>query len=216
MGEVTRAILVLMVGWILGLVSPQLSDFIQRPYRRRDLKRSIFIELEGLRPKLAANVYQVAQRDGKVDRALLEWAEPIMHAEKGDRTIQLIAQAITKLLAQSTEQVQASSQYLAAQNIGTALNFKNLSLPFITSQLSSLSLFSPEFQRLVLKILARLEVINEEIAHAWFSYSKTFDSSLSAKSSAAVTQNMQQSYEFIAALSRNLIDDVDHLLAKDD
>jgi hypothetical protein len=51
--EYIRPAIYVLLGWMLGLLSPHLVDLILRPYRRNDLKRSIFIEIEDLKPKLA-------------------------------------------------------------------------------------------------------------------------------------------------------------------
>ena len=73
-----KTIIAILVGWLLGLLSPRIVELITRRYRRSELKRSLFIELEGLRVILAANVYNIADNNRAVNRELIELVEPIL------------------------------------------------------------------------------------------------------------------------------------------
>ncbi|HEX8652261.1 MAG TPA: hypothetical protein VF708_15575 [Pyrinomonadaceae bacterium] len=201
-------ILFLILGWLLGLFGPWLTELIQKPYRRAQLKRSIFIELEDLRRKIAAVSFIIASESGAVDRKLLEWIEPIMSSEDSPQ-----ARGVKAMLGRSDEELQALSQ--AWKTSGGGLNLKKYTLPFLTSQMTSLSLFTPEFQRLALDIYAQLSILNEEIDVARFNYEKTFDNSLSKNSYAAVRTNLEQTYQNIAGLCRRLSETIGLILKKE-
>ena len=68
------------------------------------MRRSLFIELEGLRLILAANVYNIAANDGTVDRELVELVEPIMREDKNFRESKLTAEVLVSLLKLTDEQ----------------------------------------------------------------------------------------------------------------
>jgi hypothetical protein len=70
-----KTIIAILLGWLLGLLSPPIIELIQRRYRRSVLRRSLFIELEGLRVSLAALIYLIASNDRAVNRELLELTE---------------------------------------------------------------------------------------------------------------------------------------------
>ena|SRR5438128_888099 len=82
MGAFGKTILSILLGWLFGLLSPAIVGLIQRRYRRSELRRSLFIELEGLRVSLAALIYVIACNDGAVNRELLELTEPILRSDK--------------------------------------------------------------------------------------------------------------------------------------
>ena len=44
--------LILILGWSLGCFSPWIAELIQRPYRRNQIQKSIFIEFKEQRYKL--------------------------------------------------------------------------------------------------------------------------------------------------------------------
>jgi transposase-like protein len=43
--------LYIILGWLLGLISPWVAELTQRPYKRAQIKKAIFIELKDLKPK---------------------------------------------------------------------------------------------------------------------------------------------------------------------
>jgi len=167
-----KTIIAILLGWLLGLLSPPIVELIQRRYRRSVLRRSLFIELEGLRVSLAALIYLIASNDRAVNRELLELTEVILRSDKAFPESRTSADEISRLLRFTDEQI---ANVMVAKKPAGTLSLKKISVPFLTSQLSSLYLFSPEFQRLALKICSRVAIINEEIEVAAFNYRKTFD-----------------------------------------
>jgi hypothetical protein len=77
-----KTIIAIVLGGLLGLLSPPIVELIQRRHRRAELRRSLFIELEGLRLILAANVYNIAANNRAVNRELVELVEPILRSDK--------------------------------------------------------------------------------------------------------------------------------------
>jgi hypothetical protein len=201
----------IVLGWLLGLLSPRIVELLQRPYRRAELRRSLFIELEDLSRKVAALAYVLAHRSAAIDRPLLEWLEPILRASKDSREDQAAAERIESLLRLPHDQLQAISQ--AVQEVEVGLSMKKYTLPFLTSQIISLSLFSPEFQRLALDIRALLAMLNEEIDVAWFNYTKTFET-MSAQNHAIVRNNLVGSYRAMVMMCRELVDKINLLLTR--
>lgn len=209
MGALQNALFIVL-GWALGLLSQGLVELIRRKHRRVQLKRSLFIELEGLRITLAALVYTIASNRNAVDRETLVLTESILRLDKTFPTSKTTADEIARLLQLTDEQI--ANVMASRRETARALGLKTVSLPFLMSQLSSLHLFSIEFQRIALKIASRLTIINEEIAGSNYYHKKTFDS-LSEHNYAVVLANMLGSYENVFGLCRPLIDDVTLLLS---
>lgn len=204
-----KTIIAILLGWLLGLLSPPIVELIQRRYRRSHLRGSLFIELEGLRLTLAANVYNIAANNRAVNRELVELVEPILRSDKVFPESKKAADELSSLMQFTDEQI---ASIMASKKPPGPISLKKIAVPFLTSQLSSLYLFSPEFQRIALKICSRLAIINEEIEVAAFNYKKTFDSP-SQQDRATLVTNFLQSYLNILGLCRPLIDDVNLLLS---
>lgn len=204
-----------ILGWLLGLLSPQIVEFISKPYRRKGIRKSLFIELGGLHRKLAATVYQVYEPRGMIDRPFLLWLKPIFGSFRTHRRSQnpealSLQQSVEATLALSDAQIRAL--FPQKQPVTGHLTLKKYSAPFLDSQLTSLSIFSPEFQRLALLVLSTLAAINQEIDTAWFNYTKTFD--VTGPNHAIVLGNMNQASLDLAQLCRDACDDITELLAR--
>ena len=202
----------LTLGWLLGLFGPWLTDLIQRPFRRAQIRRSLFIELNGLRYKLGSVVFVIASHLGSVDRQLLEWLEPIMNSGETDYDNILPPNALKSLLTLSDTEIQQLAS--SSPSRGDSLNLKHYDDPFLSASISSLSLFSPEFQRLALGIHSQLALINEEIDVAKGSLEKTFVPSLNEATHAAIRSNLTVSYSHISSQSRRLVDLIGLILEK--
>ena len=61
-----KNVLYILIGWLLGLVSPWVAEIFRRPYRRSQVKRGMFIELGDLRAKLASLVLSIEMNRGQV------------------------------------------------------------------------------------------------------------------------------------------------------
>lgn len=202
--EAVLSAVFILLGWALGLLSPRIVEIIQRPYRRDELRRSLFLELEGLRITLAAYLFIHAHNNGTINNKLLQVIEPILRTDKFFPEVGDVADAVKSLSGYTDEQL--ATLKTITKNKG-ALNLKKFQLPFLTSQLSSLYLFTPEFQRLALKICSRVSAINDEVERAMFSYQKAFDTS-SPESHAVLVANLEQSHQSVAIICRPLIDDI--------
>jgi hypothetical protein len=203
----------LLIGWLLGLFGPWLADLIQKPYRRAQIKRSLFIELKRLRVQIAALVYVIASHKGLVDRLLIESLHPIFTSGETAYENVLPPEVLNTVLTWSDSQIAALSN--SAEKRGAGLNLKNYDAPFLSASIPSLSLFTPEFQRRALGIHAQLALINQEIDVARNNLEKTFASSLSEINHAAILSNIAVSYDHIFRQSRRLIDLIGTILTKE-
>jgi len=153
-------------------------------------------------------VYQIAANNGAVDRKLLILVESILRTDKIFPELGPIADQLSHMLQLSDVQLASAK---AARKPG-ALGLKTIPLPFLNSQLSSLSLFSTEFQRKALKIASRLSIMNEEIDASNFYHKKTFES-LSEQNHSTVVVNMLGCYQNLFLVGQPLIDDITVLLS---
>lgn len=175
------------LGWALGLFSSLFAEFIQKPYRRGLIRQSLFIELEDLRCKLGGSVYMILDHLGSVDRPFLEWLRPVLGTLKHRHSELSMGEQIQLNLSLTDGELLAARRPADPER---ALTLKRYTLPFLTSQIPSLSLFSPEFQRLALEIRAKLDMYNEDIDAIWFYSTKSFDSGLSPHNHQLLQNNM--------------------------
>jgi len=121
---------------------------------------------------------------------------------------------IETLLKSSDEEIDAYAKEMAQQKDVVALNLKKYSLPFLESNMSSISLLDMKLQRLIIQIRTRLNMVNEGIDLNLFYYVKTFDSTLSEDNSAIIKNNLNQSYQNISRQYRMIVDQITRLTDK--
>jgi hypothetical protein len=204
--------LYILLGWVLGLFSPRIIDIIQKPNRRKKIRESLFIELEELSRKLSANTYLIYDQRGMIDRAFLNWIKPIMGPVKRRHAELSFGEKFDKTLTLTDEQIQ--SLFQGEKDKRKHYTLKKSDVPFLDLQIINLSLFTPEFQRLVMRIRSQVRAINEEIDKAWFNYTKTFDSGLSTNNHALVQANMHEANMNAAQMCRDVCDDITEILER--
>lgn len=207
-----RDALFLVLGWFLGLFGPWLTDLFQRPSRRRKIRKSLEVELRELRYKLSLTAVTLAVNGGTADRGLLEWAERIARSDKpryDSLPLEMGLQAVLQ-----ADELQLAEIVRHSKGKWDSFKLKKLSLPFLTSQIPSLSLFKPEYQRLALSIHSLLDTYNDEVDAYKFNYEKTFDSSLSNNSRNAVLANLANTSQHVVILCRQIGDRVEQLLKR--
>lgn len=199
----------ILLGWLLGLLGPRIIELIQRHYKKKEIRESLFVEFQDIRGKLAMNAFLAASRSDCVDRALLKWVEPSLRACKHSYEVYSLADKVKPLLDLDDSQLHA---IYAVQKGGT-FGLKKYALPFLNSQITSLHIFSAQFRQLALGIQAEITMLNEEIDAIWFHYTKTFDSSMSQQNHAIIRKNIEKSYETIVRISHDVIDKIERILS---
>ena len=65
-------ILFLILGWLLGLLSPVILDWIKNRKKKKELRESFFNDLNDIRGRLIGLVYLTTSKFGNFNRELLE------------------------------------------------------------------------------------------------------------------------------------------------
>jgi hypothetical protein len=208
-----KEILLIALGWLLGIFGPPLTELVQSRRRRAQIRKSLFIELRELKYQLAMSAFMLASNDGALDKNLLEWVAPIIRSAKGRREIPSMEEALKPLLKLDDDELRVISA--ASKGKWESFYFGKYSLPFLSSQIASLYLFTPEFQRLALDINSKVLLLNEKIDFYRLNHEKTFDSSISDNSRTAVHLNLTNTSQYIENLSRQTSDEIDVILQRE-
>ena len=73
----------LMLGWLLGLLSPGITERIRRKYRSKELRQSLIAEMRDLRYRMANVAHRVSENQGLVTDELLDWLLPTLRSYDG-------------------------------------------------------------------------------------------------------------------------------------
>ncbi len=195
----------LLVGWLLGLLSPRIIDTIKEKYARRALATAIRSEAEDLQYRVSIASFLLAQRFGTVNRDYLVWLRPRLGQYKGNEPVASIQKFVESLLSSSEDQLVAISQHMRADE-GMGLSLKRFSANLIESNLAAIHSFPPEFQLRVHELRNHLSVLNQEIDRAIESLRMTFDSSMSSENHKRLVDDLNAKYNVIQGMCMRVSD----------
>lgn len=197
-------ILFLVVGWLLGLLSPVVADAFTKKRRLAELERGLLVELAELRFSLASTTLAVAGTIGAWDREYLEWLKSALEAYRGarDQDRQPLLATVTGLLALDDQQLAAAGRSMGSP-VSPAL--RKHRLPYLESKLGDVATLGQDTQRQLLEIQAQIGAINELLDDIRFCLGKSFDS-LPPSTRQAIDASLQNSYRAVLHASRNAAD----------
>ena len=198
-------ILFLVLGWLLGLLSPAIYDAVTKKRRQAEVKRGIQVELAELRFNLASAGFTVASGAGAWDREYLQWLKGLLDSYRGarDEDRRPLLETVARLDGLDDQQLAAAARTMGPPPAAAALRKHHL--PYLDSHLEVVSSLRPETQRKLLEVQAQLGVINELVDDIRFCLGKAFDS-LPPSTRQAIDASLQTSYRAVLQSSRTTAD----------
>lgn len=205
-------LLPLLIGWLLGTLSPGIAERIRRKHTQRDLIRSVLAELADLQYIMALAAYSLRTRQAQTTDAFLDWLIPIVQAYDGPNTDPEFAAGIAKL--RKLPEAQRREAALKKWNDSATPDLPQYGLPFLANQLSQFSICPLDFQRRVFWIKGRLEIINHQIGFVRSQYDKTFDTTMVDASRNALQENLRNGYRNLATQAELIVRSIGEILSK--
>lgn len=206
----------LVLGWFLGILSPFVTDKIRNRQKRKELLRTIRVELDELRHYFVCLTYKLALQVGPHDRDILRWTLENHKKYQGILPNEMSIYALQKLSELNDDQLNtlANDVKKSKPSEKMALGLKTLETPYIDAHLGELHLLSSEQQSRIFEIRRRLHLINQEIHQARCFFQKTFSSNLSEHNETVLNSNIISSYKAIGEQARNMVDHINELFCK--
>ncbi len=208
-----NTVLLVLFGWLLGLLGSIVVDENRRRRRLTQIRDALVMELSEIRLKLAFTAYIMAMHFGTWDRDFLKWTKTVLDSYGGINADPEIHSAIAKLLAMDDQQLNLARKHSKAAPLG-AVGVKTYVTPFIDSNLDNVTLFSRDFQQVVLETKAQLRLINEQVELAQFYYQQTFASGITPENFQIVTKNLRDTYQRIGGQARTIANLVERCVVK--
>lgn len=195
----------LLLGWLLGLISPRIVDTIQAKYFRRDLARAIRSETEDLLYRVAITSFLLTYKYGDISREYLVWLKPKLLRYEGNEPVESIRKLAETLHAAPDDQLVALAAHMRAEE-GMGLSLKTFSASLIEASLGSILHFSPEYQRRIHEFRNQLSILNQEIERALESLRMTYDSSISNENHLQLKADLVTKYQTIQGICMRVAD----------
>jgi hypothetical protein len=137
--SVTQQILLIVLGWALGLLAGPVTEWIRKSRTRKDVARALTIELTELRDQTATIPYSVWRRQGEITDDRLNWTMR-MCGKSGNEDCRQLKSELEQLL--TLPESHRAAVYARAPTGGNSVAAKSIEAPFLVSRLQDLSLFS--------------------------------------------------------------------------
>jgi hypothetical protein len=202
---------ILLLGWFLGVLSPAISERIQRSYRRDELVQALLTEARGVQFRIALGAWRLRQHLLTVDGKFVRWLQPILDDYEGPDKDPIAIEAFRRLLDRSDDELKRNDAALRRPGISPRL--VALATPFLTSQIAAISICSLDFQRRILDLGNQLSLYNEEVRQQTDMIDKTFDPGIVGANREAVLTNLEKGYEKLARRTEGIAKQVSELIS---
>jgi hypothetical protein len=202
----THPLLMLVLGWLLGLVAPLISDRItQGQETRKELVPGVRSDLIELQFKLGFLRYALAIRFGTYDGEFLKWLKPIVDDYNQIYPDQKVFPEIDERLKMTDAQLAALAQASQSDTSKAGISLRKYDIAFIESQLDKLGRLDVETHRLILVIRARLGYLNEMVDEARVYFRLTFEN-ISDKNHEQIVDNINGVCRVYGENARDVVD----------
>lgn len=207
-----QELIILLIGWLLGLLSVPFVSRIEKFYKRNDLKNVLLTELKYLAVRSAVSRHLIQTHLGTSNQDELGWLKVVLERYK-DYCATDILESVEKALLLGNGQYDSWAIYFGALSEGKYLGLKSFSLPFVESNLSNLWVFEDSFQAGILSVRERVQMLNEEIELSKHFSDLTFNPDVMATNAQIINDNQKKSYKLIGEQCKMIVELIDKIIS---
>jgi hypothetical protein len=193
-------VLLVLLGWLLGLFTPQIVDSVRRRYDRARMAAALTSELREISERLAGSAYYIWSEHGRLSPDGLEWIAATMERAEYHPRHRRIALTIRKLIAQGPEYLQRQNAAMAADSMRhkRKLNLRRIETPYLTSVLPRVDVFPRGARQALLSIDAQFKIYNEIVEECREYGRLTFNQAITGENREAVLRNLKEAENALA------------------
>jgi hypothetical protein len=203
----------IVVGWILGFVTPTVLERFTRLRRQRQLKGAIGVELRELQFTMATVALRLFRRTKSIspDRILL--MREIVDSYRGPEEDPEGLKATRRYLSLPYAQQAA----IVAQAQETTVNSPRLvkyHLPFLEAHLPDVRELPLDLQQRLTQVLQDLRLYNDAADYCASQLDRTFDASITGVNRVALNNNIEETYRLASNRSERIMKEIREVLAR--
>lgn len=192
-------ILYIILGWLFGLLSPTIINFIKEYYDNKKFLIATKIELSELQFRLCLTGFILAQRYGSIDKEYLLEVKGILTKYAGEDAPETIVIVINSMLEANDEYFNSITAYMRSSNVNFSLMKHSTIL--IDDNAMQISAFPIELQSKIYEFKNYLNIYNQKVLLAQEKLSITYDSSLSEVNRQIINANLLELYADLQKVS---------------
>lgn len=200
-------ILLISFGWVLGVLSPLITDRISIYLQKKKIRSGFKIELSELRIRLAFLSFRMTTKFGNLNTDFLIWfrkqVEDITTKKEWHEELEV---SIDDLISNDkSRQSFISDKKGESRN---AVSARKYSLPFIESKLHFIQYFDADYSRKILEIFGHIHSHNELVDEARWFFHETFSINLTTENRDIIHSNLDRVYEIIGQRARAIATEI--------
>jgi hypothetical protein len=205
------SLLLLVLGWALGILSSPITDAIRRRSVKQRITRAIRTELLSLQDSFADVVIQVSRRRGVLTHAFLDALQTTLISSSQSSDASKTLRLIDDLLRQDEAAFGGGRGSMSA-GPGAFLSLRVQGVPFLEAHLDRLEFYTHETQRRLLEIHAGTQVFGQYAEEALHQQMLTFDPGIGEANRSALLANIESCYGRAAEKASELVSQITALL----
>ena len=205
-------ILLILFGWLLGLLSPLIVNKINSEYDKKKFYKALCAELYDLQYRVAVVSFLLGQRFGELNMTNLKEIQPIIKNYNGSEKNENISNLIDGLLKADKIEFKKLITHMRAET-GVGLGLKTFSPSFLEANMALVSKLPIDLQSKIHEFKNHLNIFNQEVLKANEDHKMTFDSSLSDENHERLTNSLLEKYAFIQGVSLRVVGRIEAVLS---
>ncbi len=208
-------ILYLILGWLLGLLSPAIVGYIQDGRNVRILNLILLRRIRELQYGLVLVVFLIESRyDDKFDENFFKWAKSKIDEYKGVNSNEDFLKATKRLVKLPNEEIKKAIQYKQSQVSDRGLSLRKHSLFLSEIDKILFGKFDSMLQDYFLEIETRIGFMNELVEESQYYFKLSFQSDISSENYKIANINMINTYKNYAIQARSIIELISKVLGQ--
>jgi len=207
MDDTLEKALLIVVGWLLGLLGPAITNEIKTKRENAAGRRAIRSELRDVAHKLAYCDHLVRRHLGETSREDFLWMQRHLETHSTFEDSSEVLKAVKHALTLDDD---AFSKWVkeGMAEPHHALELQAYPVPLLDSRVSALWSFDDQFQRTLLQIRTRLSQLERLAERSEAQLDKTF-SEMTRENRERLYQNINSTWRQYAKTARKIVDLVD-------
>ena len=211
MEDPVSAVLILLLGWLLGTLSPAIVDAIKSKREAALGREAIENELREFSSIILAACFRSSSSAGQIDRPFLNWHKSKLEADPDNERSAKFLVMTNQLLAFPDDQIAGASQALATAEAKATL-LQKYAVPLLDYRVSALQTFDTSFQTSLLDIRRNISLLDSIVDQSREFYRMTFVQ-LPNGNHDIVRDNLRQTYSEYAQRAKVIVDQIHALRA---
>lgn len=206
-------ILYIILGWLLGILSPGIINRISDHNKKKALRRIIISELKDLKKRLMFVSFTVNEDYGTIDKELLIWTKTQIQDFAECELSSVIKDAFGKIDVENNDDLQ---KFLELHNSHRkdkpAFHFKEMLTSIIDSNLINIEILDNDFLTKLLEIKFQINTFNKEVQNINEYLKITFNSNITDINHQIIENEIKNKNLFIAKKAVYIVKKINNII----